>query len=89
MSFQIRGRPKSADQVLMAIRAKILEWETRITNYHPISKDTSALIAELKNCWGAGTGEVAVIWQEKVKEIDLEINLRRSMELKSAPSTES
>lgn len=73
-TFQVRGRPKSADQILMAIRALCLEWETRINNLHPISKDTQTLLREIKNCWGYSTENVARIWQDRVTEIDKELN---------------
>ena len=74
MSFQVRGRPKSSDQILMAIRALTLEWETRINNMHPISKDTQILLREIKSCWGLSTEGVARVWIDKVNEIDEELH---------------
>ena len=84
MSFQVRGRPRSADQILMAIRAILLEWETRISNLHPISNDTQILIQELKKTWGASTEVVAKVWQDKVNEIDEELHRRKL----SAPTSQ-
>ena len=84
MTFQVRGRPRSADQVLMAIRAILLEWETRISNLHPISNDTQILIQELKKTWGASTEVVAKVWQDKVNEIDEELHRRKL----SAPTSQ-
>ena len=77
MSFQVHGRPRSADQILMAIRAILLEYETRINNLHPLSNDAQVLIGELKKTWGASTDSVARIWQEKVNEIDEELHRRK------------
>lgn len=77
MSFQVHGRPKSADSILMSIRAILLEWETRINNLKPISSDTKILIEELKRTWGASTELVARIWQDKINEIDEELHRRK------------
>ena len=80
-TFQVRGRSRSADQILMAIRAILLEWETRISNLHPISNDTQILIQELKKTWGASTEIVAKVWQDKINEIDEELHRRKLKEL--------